>query len=254
MRRLALFFLLLPTLPLRAADAFGPVANEPLFRDALAAEAKLDSRRALDLLLALEKSHPSDALLCQKIARQYSDLVAELPTDADKRAYARHALDYSERAVALAPRDPVNVLSVAISYGKLALYSETRDKVAYSRHVKEEAERALALDPNYAWAHHVLGRWHYEVADLGATSRFFVRALYGGLPPASPAEAIRHLTRATELEPHEPAHHIELAFAYLAIGDKAKARAGFTRGLALPSHAKYDEPTKERARAALAKL
>jgi hypothetical protein len=26
--------------------------------------------------------------------------------------------------------------------------------------VKEEAERALALDPNYAWAHHVIGRWH----------------------------------------------------------------------------------------------
>ena len=157
-------------------------------------------------------------------------------------------------AVTLKPDDPVNVLSLAVCHGKLAVYSDPRAKVRYSRLVKEDAERALALDPDYAWAHHLLGRWHYEVAGLGTTSRFFVRLLYGGLPAASLTEGIRHLQRATELEPGELNHWLELGFAHAAAGQADAARAQWTRGLAMPSRGKHDEPAKQRARAALAGL
>lgn len=247
-RLLPIVFLLLARILPAAVEA------DALVREALAAEARLETQKALDLFLAAEKARPNDALILQKIARQYSDRIDDLATDAEKKQSAQLALDYSRRATALAPRDPVNVLSIAISYGKLGLHSDTRTKVEYGRFVKEEAERALTLDPNYAWAHHVLGRWHYEVAELGATSRFFVRLFYGGLPGASGAEAIRHLRRAVELEPAELAHHLELGFAYLANRQPAEARTCFERGLALPSRAKHDEPAKTRARAALATL
>jgi tetratricopeptide (TPR) repeat protein len=232
----------------RAADA------DTLVRDALAAEAKLDSRGALALFLAADKAKPGDAFILQKIARQYSDQIVDLASVDEKKASALRALEYSQRAVARAPQDPVNVLSLAVCHGKLALYSDTRTKVAYSRLVREEAERALALDPNYAWAHHVLGRWHHEVADLGATSRLFVKLLYGGLPGGTTKAAVHHLTRAVELEPEELDHHLELGFAYAADGQPGKARECFTRGLAMPSRAKHDEPAKARARVALAKL
>eukprot|EP01034_Spumella_vulgaris_P002772 gene2772-3595_t len=169
LRRLALL-LLLTAGALRAASA-PDVAT--LLTEARAAETKLDSRRALDLYLAADKAKPNDAAILQKIARQYSDLITELKTDDERRRYAQTALDYSLRAVALAPDNPENVLSLAICHGKLGVFSDTKTKIKYSRLVKEEAERALALDPNYAWAHHVIGRWHYEVATLGATARFF---------------------------------------------------------------------------------
>lgn len=246
MRYLILFWLGLAGA--QAADA------DALIRDALVAEAQLDSRRALELFLAAEKARPNDAFLLQKIARQYSDQIVELTSVDAKKASAQRALDYSQRAVALAPKDAVTVLSLAVCHGKLALYSDTRTKIEYSRLVREEAERALALDPDYAWAHHVLGRWHYEIAELGAASRFFVKLIYGGLPGGSTAEAVRHLTRAVKLEPGELDHHLELGFAYLADGQKAKARESFERGLAMPSRAKHDEPAKARAREALAKL
>lgn len=220
-------------------------------RPALEAEARLDSARALELFLAAEKEHPDDPFLLQKIARQYSDLVVDQRDLAEKRRLATLALDYAERAVAADPRDPVNLLSVAISRGKLAVYSDTRTKVRYSRDVKDYAERALALAPDYAWAHHVLGRWHHEVAALGLTARFFVNLLYGGLPPASVAAAITHLERAVALEPDELTHHIELGFAYAAAGRTDDAKAAWERGLALPSRGKHDEPAKRRARAAL---
>lgn len=250
LRQLALL-LLLTAGALRAASATDVTQ---LLSEARAAEAKLDSRRALDLFLAADQAKPNDATILQKIARQYSDLVIDLTTDEERRRYAQTALDYSLRAVALEPKNPENVLSLAVSHGKLAVYSDTRTKIKYSRLVKEEAERALALNPDYAWAHHVLGRWHYEVASLSGATRFFVRLIYGGLPPASTAEAVEQLARAVALDPTELAHQLELGFALAADGQKEKARAQFQKGLALPSREKHDETAKARARSALASL
>jgi tetratricopeptide (TPR) repeat protein len=243
--------LLLSALVGAASPAFP--ARSPLVAEALAAEARLDSARALELFLEAGRAQPDDPFILQKIARQYSDLTTDQPTPEAKRRYARAALDHAQRAVGLDPRDPVNVLSVAISHGKLAVYSDARTKVQYSRLVKEDAERALALDPGYAWAHHVLGRWHYEVATLNAAERLFVRFFYGGLPDASHAQAVAHLRRAVELEPDELNHHLELGFALAAAGRPAEARSHWERGLAMPGRGKHDPAAKLRAREALAR-
>ena len=226
----------------------------PLVQQAIAAEARLEPAVALKLLLEADAAKPNDPFILQKIARQYSDLTLDQPDVDAKKRHAETALEFSQRAVALKPDDAVNVLSLAVCYGKLAIYSDTRTKVQYSRLVKGYAEQALALDPNYAWAHHLLGRWHYEVAELGMTSKFFVKLLYGGLPPASPAEAVTHLQRAVELEPGELGHWLELGFALAAAGNPTAARQAWTHGLGMPSRSKHDEPAKERARLALARL
>ncbi len=230
---------------LHAADA------DALVRAALTAEAKVDCAAALKLFLEANAARPNDAFVLQKIARQYSDLVADQQAITDQQHYARTALAYAQRAVALNPANAINVLSLAVCHGKLALCGSTREKVQYSRLVHEETERALALDPNYAWAHHVLGRWNYEVASLGVASRFIVQLVYGGLPTASFDEGIGELQRATELEPGELNHWVELGFAYAAAGRLEEARRQWEHGLAMPSRAKPDEPAKARARAAL---
>lgn len=233
------------------AAAASLAGEEPLLARALAAEARLDSRAALELFLQLERERPDDAFVLQKVAQQYSDAIVDLTDVEDKRRHARAALAYAERAAALAPEDAVNALSVAIAHGKLATYSDTRAKVKYSRLVKEEAERALRLDPEYAWAHHVLGRWHREVAELGATARFFVKLFYGGLPNASVVSAVAHLERAVTLDPENLNHHLELGFAYAAAGRGDDARRAWRQGLALPERGKHDAAAKRRAQAAL---
>jgi tetratricopeptide (TPR) repeat protein len=232
---------------LRAADA------DSLLRSAAEAEAKQDSRAALTLLEQADALRPGNGFILQKIARQYSDMALEQPTVAEKKRYAQTALDYSQRAVAVDPKNPVNVLSLAVCHGKLALYSDTRTKVRYSRLVRDDTERALALDPNYAWAHHVLGRWHVEIATLGFAARVWVRMFYGGLPEASVDEGIRQLQRAAELEPGELNHSLELGFAYAAGGRRAESLAAWQHGLAMPSRGPHDEFAKRRAQDALTK-
>jgi tetratricopeptide (TPR) repeat protein len=235
-----------PAAPADSADSF--------VQQALAAAASFNARTALSLLLKADAARPNDPFILQKISEQYSDSMGDTRDPAEKKHLAEKALAYAQRAVALQPENAVNVLSVAISYGKLGLCSDTRTEIEYSRFVKDYAERALALDPNYDWACHVLGRWHYEVASLGATRRFFVKLIYGGLPPASSAEAVRLLRRAIELAPQTVAHHVELGFAYLADKQPGPARAEFAQAVAMPPHEKYDVEEKARAQAALEKL
>lgn len=240
--RLMLFALLAAT-GLRAANV------DALLAEAAAAEQRLESVRALELYLRADALRPNNAAILQKIARQYSDLTTAQPTVEEKKRYAQTALDYALRAVALDPSDAVNVLSLAVCHGKLAVYSDTRTKVRYSRLVKEEAERALALDPKYAWAHHILGRWHHEVASLGVTARWAVRLFYGGLPAASPEEAVKHLEQAVALEPEELNHHLELGFAYAAAERRAEAESAWRRGLSMPDRGRHDAVAKQRVRA-----
>lgn len=246
--------LLLLLVTLAIAPSGQAAEADRLVQEALAAEQRFEIPKALDLLLQAERAGRTDAFTLQRIARQYSDLVTEQPDRPAQRRFAELALEYSRRAAALEPNNAVNVLSIAISYGKLAWVSDTRDKVRYSRMVRSETERALALDPTYAWAHHILGRWHVEVARLGLAARAVVALVYGGLPGASIDEALKHLQRAVELEPGELQHHIELGLAYRARGEADRARSALERGLALTPKAKIDLEAHARARAALAEL
>jgi tetratricopeptide (TPR) repeat protein len=231
-----------------AGDVDGLVAQ------GLAAEARLDPKAALVFFRQADAARPNDPMILQKIAQELSDSTDFAPTKAERMRLVAEALPFAQRAVALAPKNAVNVLSVAICYGKLALDAGTRAKIEDSRLVKRYAEEALALDPNYAWAHHILARWNMEVASLSFADRVVVRVVYGGLPDASFDVAIQHFRRAVELAPDQPAHRLELGFAYLADDRPADARREFIAGLAMPSREVFDDATKQRARVALAKL
>lgn len=43
----------------------------------------------------------------------------------------------------------------------------------------EDAKTALALEPKNDYAHHLMGRWHYEMASINAVVRTLVRVLFG---------------------------------------------------------------------------
>ena len=230
------------------------LAADPLVREALAAEARFDSTAALDAFLQADRTHPNNAFILRKISRQYSDLTIDTPDEAEKKRLCTESLAYSLRAVELQPDNAFNVLSLGIAYGKLGMVSDIRTRIENSRLVLRYAEQALQLNPDYDYAHHVLGRWHYEVASLGAGTRFLVKLIYGGLPPASTSEGVRHLRRAVELSPNSPSHHVELGFALLADGQREAAHESLAHALTLPVQEKHDAQALERARAALAKL
>lgn len=240
------------TLLLGCSIAHADVAE--LLEQGDAFDARLDNAHALESYLQAEKLGATDPDTLTHIARQYALLMNDTESDAEQRRLGERALEYSQRAVAKNPDHAKSVLSVAICYGRLIRFQDTRTKVEYSRFVKENADRALKLDPTDSYAWHVLGAWNYELAQMGPFSRAFVKVVYGGMPPASNEEAERLFRKAVSLAPDRVSHHAELGRTLAALGRNAEARVELNKAIALPSGEKDDPESKKRAAATLKHL
>jgi tetratricopeptide (TPR) repeat protein len=234
--------------------AYANASVEELLRQGDGFDAKLDNTHALELYLQAEARGGADADTLYRIARQYALLMNDTASDDKQHELGEKALGYAKRAVAANPNHAKSLLSVAICYGRLIRFAGARTKVEYSRLVKEYADNALKLDPTDSYAYHVLGAWNYELAQMGAFTRTFVKVVYGGMPPASNEAAQKLFRKAVELAPDRVSHHVELGRTYAALGRKNEARAELRRALALPDREKDDPESKKRATETLASL
>jgi tetratricopeptide (TPR) repeat protein len=236
------------------ASAFAHADVAELLKQGDAFDAQLDNAQALKSYLQAEKLGAADPDTLTHIARQYALLMNDAKSDEEQRRLGERALEYSKRAVATDPEHAKSLLSVAICYGRLIRFQDTRTKVEYSRFVKEFADRALKIDPADSYAWHVLGAWNYELAQMGAFSRAFVKVVYGGIPPASNEEAERLFRKAVTLAPDRVSHHAELGRTLAVLGRKNEARLELNKALSLPSREKDDPESKKRASETLARL
>jgi len=227
--------------------------------DDLLKEGEIYDRRfqaveALKFYSAAEKLAPKDPRILLRIARQHRHLMADTPDKDEKLRLGYIALDYSQRAVAIAPEDPEAQLAIAITYGKMLPYFGTKEQVAASPRIKAAVDKTLKLDPRNDIAWHILGRWHRVLADVGAVKRALAGTFYGTLPKGSNEEAERCLRRAIEINPQRLMHYIELGRVYAQMGRKDEARKYINKGLAMPNTEKDDPEMKEKGRETLAKL
>jgi tetratricopeptide (TPR) repeat protein len=236
----------------RVSAADSEVASIIKKGDAL--EAKIATQAALDTYLAGEKAAPQNAELLRRIAREYSELMADTESNGKKRELGEKALGYAKRAVDAEPQNAKAQLAAAICYGRLALLLDNKTKIAYSKLVKEHADKSRALDPNDDLTYHVLGAWNYELAILNPFMRGLAKLIYGDIPHASLEDAAEDFRHAIKLNPQRLANHVELGRTYAAMGKKTEAREELQRGLAMPNRQKDDPGTKQRATEALQKL
>ena len=152
------------------------------------------------------------------------------------------------------PDDDNAHLELAITAGSVALMEGVKKKVRLSRKVKDEALKALELIPENDAAHHVLARWHREVANLSRVLKMFAKVLYGGLPSASNEKAVEHFNKAIEIDDTFINHHLELGMTYERRKQWALAKAEYEKVLQLPVSDSEDEDHKAIATELLAKV
>jgi tetratricopeptide (TPR) repeat protein len=215
---------------------------------------QFNPREALKCYLPAEKLEPKNVDILLRIARQYRHLLADAATKEEKVRLGKIALNYSQRAAALAPDEAEAQLSVAISYGKLVPFLGKKEQVETSPRIKSAVDKTLRLDPQNDLAWHILGRWHRNLAEISGLKRVVASALYGGLPKGSLAEAESALRKAIALNPDRLIHYIELGRIYANMGRKADARKYIEKGLAMPEVEKDDAEMKARGREVLEKL
>ncbi len=156
----------------------------------------------------------------------------------ERQQHCTTAVQYAERAVALAPNDPETQLAVAISYGKLLPFLSTKEQIADSRLIKAAADKVIELDAKNDLAWQVLGRWYLGLADVGAVKRALAQMTYGKLPDATYEDAVRCFEKAIALNPNRLMHYIELGAHLCADGQGGRGPQIHHQGVGDAEHGK----------------
>jgi tetratricopeptide (TPR) repeat protein len=232
--------------------AFSQSASEWIRKgDAFEADGK--TKEALEAYQKAEKTKPDDAALLVRIAKQYGDLMPSLAGAAKKEASLK-SLEYSRKAVAVNPKSSDSHLALALSLGKNTEFMGSRQKIEASREMKTAAETALRLNPKSDYAHHMLGRWHQEMAGIGGATRAIAEIIYGGVPKGTYDEALGHFKSARKINSRRLIHQIEYGRTLAMMGRGAEAKAEIQKGLDMPNREADDRESKERGRKTLGSL
>jgi tetratricopeptide (TPR) repeat protein len=252
--RLGLFIKALCSTSVLVCAAFGVAPPDDLIAKGDAFDQRFDATEALQYYLPAEKLQPTNVHVLVCIARQYRYLLADAQTREEKLRLGGIALDYAQKAAALAPENAEAQLSVAISYGKMLPFMDTKSQFQASPSIRAYAEKAIKLDPENDLAWHVLGRWHRTLSDVNMLKRTVASFMYGQLPKTTTEKAIGCFEKALEINPRRLMHYIELGRAYAQMGKTEEARRFIEKGLSMPNLEKDDPETKRRGRETLAKL
>ena len=188
------------------------------------------------------------------LTKHYCDLMHDAGSPTLEKALAEKALACAFSAVKADPKSATAHLCVAVSYVKNFPYADNKTKVSWSKKIKTECETAITLDPQQDVSFYLLGRWHFDVANMNFLIKGLVKIIYGGLPPASNAAAIENFKHAIALNPNRIIHHVELAKVYAAIGEKKLAVAEWEKCGVLKPIDRDDAAAQKEAEQQLAKL
>lgn len=214
-------------------------------------EASGDTPKALAAYLEANKQKPNDPETLVKIGKQWGDYMTELSGKGQRKDAAQKSLSYSRQALKVAPKNSDSHLAVALSLGKNVEFLGNKEKIQASKDIKFHAEQALALNAKSDYAHHLLGRWHQNVASMGGVTRALAKVIYGGIPSGSYQQALNHFEKARRLRSDRLIHQIEYGRTLVMMGQKANGVAEIKKGLAMPSKEKDDPESKARGRAML---
>lgn len=237
-----LIFFLLILLPF-----FGFTQNEQqkLLNQAAKHEASLNETEAMNAYRQVLKINSNHYQALWKLSELYSRVGNRHTTAAQKQQYLRTGKVYAQQAIKVSPAGADGYYALAVAMGTLALVeSTTKGKINAVKDIRTNAEMALKYNPNHGRAWHVLGKWHYEVANLNFIERTAVKVMYGGFEPASMEESIKAYERAKQLEPEFALNYLELAKAYKAHGQKAKAIQALKQLASTPEKTADDKNTK----------
>ncbi|HHS13344.1 MAG TPA: hypothetical protein ENN03_06195 [bacterium] len=249
-----LVFFLFAVFPVWSQEASPEIAE--LMSKAHSLAEKWDHEGSAEVFMKVLDLDPDNYEALWNAGDQYTDWADRLPDNQKekKEEIFEKARMLCEKAIEVNPDGWEGHFRLSVALGRLALFRGGKEKVQLSQQVKETATRSLELNPEADLVHHVLGRWHQNVANLSGVLKFFAKVLYGGVPPASNEEAVEHFKKAIEINPDHIEHHLELARTYEFMKRWDLMKEPLEAALALPSVEEDDDEFKAEAKAMLSKL
>ncbi len=189
-----------------------------------------------------------------RAAMAAADIVRQRPDDKkDPDKYYTLGSEYARRAIRIDPTKIDGHYLLALTLGFAALGQAPENRLDTAEEIWTEVHKALAIDPKHDRAHHVLGRWHAELARF-SWAKLIIKAKLGALADSASWEgAAASMEKAVQLDPSFIYHHLDLAETYLAMKRPADARPHLLKVASLPIVDIRDSIYKVQAKRLLAK-
>ena len=130
----------------------------------------------------------------------------------------------------------------------------TEQKIINSYEVKEYAEKAIKLDPSYDGTYHLMGRWHYNVADLSWIERSIASWVYKTPPDGSFKEAVDFFKKSINAKDDEIRHYVWLGKSYYKLSDYSNAKKACNNALKIKAKTESDRILQKQAKELLADI
>ena len=143
-----------------------------------------------------------------RIGNRYTD-------ETRKSDYFAGAKKYAEKALKLKPHAAEANYVMALAISNLATTTDAKARIAATFEIKEYLDHTLKANSKHAGAWHLLGRWHFRVANFNLAEATAANVFFGGVPQgATNEQAIEAINQAIKLEPQNLIYHYDLARIY----------------------------------------
>lgn len=210
---------------------------------------QFEENQALELYQQILEEDPDHYTALWRTSFLYSRVGNRFEDKDDQKEYFNKAIKLAEQALEIDSTNAQSNFVMAVAMGRKALISGARDRVKASRAIKKFADRALEIDNGHAGAWHVLGRWHFKVANLSWVERAAANTLFGGIPgDATNGKAVEAIQNALDLNDNYILYYYDLAKIYEEMGEDQQAIAACEKAVELDTLTPDDPMLKEKCR------
>ncbi|QMU28400.1 tetratricopeptide repeat protein [Adhaeribacter radiodurans] len=148
------------------------------------------------------------SLLHSRIGLRYSD-------ELQKGEHFILAKDFAEKALKVKKQGAESNYVMALALSNLSFVSGAKARISNLKEIKSYIDKSLASNPNYANSWHLLGRWHYKVANMNVFECAISKLIKGCTKSeASNKQAVNCFQKAIKLDGSNLNYYYDLAIVY----------------------------------------
>eukprot|EP00929_Paragymnodinium_shiwhaense_P112346 TRINITY_DN80600_c0_g1_i1.p2 TRINITY_DN80600_c0_g1~~TRINITY_DN80600_c0_g1_i1.p2 ORF type:complete len:244 (+),score=88.79 TRINITY_DN80600_c0_g1_i1:94-825(+) len=162
---------------------------------------KLEFKEMRDVAAKALEESPDNARLMYLVSRADSDLIdrVEATEKEAKLAMVDESLKRLQVVVEKQPDMWEAYRLIAQMYSKRLGLVDAKTKIENTYKIKEYADKAKELHDKDALTYYILGKWSFDLANIGWMTRTAAATMYGSLPEATLEESLEYLMKASQL-------------------------------------------------------
>ncbi|XP_044293143.1 regulator of microtubule dynamics protein 3 [Varanus komodoensis] len=209
--------------------------------DQLHSRSDQEKREGFQLLLNNKLVYGDKQDFLWRLARAYSDMY-EITEDADeKKTYVSDGKEEMEMALLMGDQNADCHQWYAVLCGQFSEHDSIQKRIQAGYVFKKHIDKAIALRPDDPKSYYLLGRWCYQVSQLGWLERKTASALYEEPPTASVQDALQNFLKAEDLSNgFSKMGRVYIAKCYRELGDNSTAAHWLSLASELPVITKED--------------